>query len=115
MAEAKRRQFKKKVVISTNIISEKLYYNASDNEEVTGLLAEQILTRCKTLRNEQDEEIESSKLRNLTVKEREEKKKRLCRSLSQRDTSWCWWGKEFLVLKTVLRILKSLDSNNKCS
>lgn len=76
MAEAKRRQFKKKVVISTNIISEKLYYNASDNEEVTGLLAEQILTRCKTLRNEQDEEIESSKLRNLTVKEREEKKKK---------------------------------------
>lgn len=49
MAEAKRRQLKKKMITSTNIINKKVYYNAFDNEEVTGLLTEKFPTHCNTV------------------------------------------------------------------
>lgn len=68
--------------------NKKLSYNAFDNEEVTGLLPEQVFIDCNTLRNEEDEEVECSRL----FEKPDRGEKRRYRGLPQRATVGAWGG-----------------------
>lgn len=68
--------------------NKKLSYNAFDNEEVTGRLPEQVFIDCNTLRNEEDEEVECSRL----FEKPDFGEKRRYRSLPQRAAVGAWRG-----------------------